>query len=1194
MGFVHLHNHTQYSALDGACRTDKIIGLAKHYGMKGVAITDHGTMTGAIDFYHEAMKEGIKPLVGMEAYIINGELSGAKDKREKRHHLILLVGNMTGYQNLIKLSSLSYLEGFYYKPRISKSLLRKYSEGLICLSACIKGEIPSLILENRMEEAERVVEFYNETFPGNFYIEIMDHGLEEEKLVVPQLISLAKRSGTPLVVTNDCHYLKREDAEGHDILLCIQTGKYLKDENRMRYNTDQLYFKTEEEMRLLFPEIPEAYENTVKITDQIDFSLNYKSFLIPKISFPEEFSSESEYLRKLCYDAALRKYPVVAEVMQEDAEPRNSSSADSEGRSIKERIDYELQVINRMGYENYFLVVKDLVDAARRENIPVGPGRGSAAGSIVSYLLDITKIDPLKYNLFFERFLNPDRIEMPDIDIDFCAEGRNKIIEHVVNKYGRESVSQIITFNTLAAKSVIKDVARVLEIPAAEANKITKMMPNIPKITLDKCLEDFKEFRELMDKNAVYSSILKYGCVIEGLIRQHGIHAAGVVIGPNDLSNYVPLAISNQKGGPPAVLVQYEGKWLNFLKLMKMDILGLKTLTIIKRTVELIQNRSQEESAGKEGIYKELKIDIENIDPDDKETYEIFAKGETDGIFQFESAGMKKYLKDLKPNVFSDLVAMVALYRPGPMQYIDSYINRKKGLERVDYDHPLTEKALKETYGVIVYQEQVMQISREMAGFSGGEADTLRKSMGKKDQEVMNKLKSKFYAGARDKGVSEHIITGIWDKCLEFAKYAFNKSHSVCYAYVAFQTAYLKRHFPVEFMAAILSIENDPAKIPYFLEECINMGIEVVPPDINICMKDFTVKDGKIIFGLRGIKKVGDVAIQRIIEERDKNGHFLDLFDFCSRVDLSVINRAVVESLILAGALDGLEGKRAEKLAGLDCAIEYGNSVNSERKGGQQTLFTMLTEEQGDESGVPDGCKPVLPKTGEFPLTEKLEKEKQVLGFYLSGHPLFKYSTEIKYFTDMNTKKYSENKQVNNSKRIKIAGIVTEIIRKKDNRNRIPCVMVLEDQFGRFEVALNNKSLMKFEHLLKEGEIYFIIGVQADRSREKNGNFDESMLRVYPDKILLFEEISEHFAGDINMDVNQEQLNKEMVRTLEDIAKETPGKFHLNINVKTKKYKYLQLTPQKYVYFPGSRFNNLLKEHLSNEVKVNISVNDVV
>jgi len=701
MTFVHLHNHTQYSLLDGACRVDKMIELAKQYKMPAVAMTDHGNMFGAIDFYKTARKEGIKPIIGIETYVIDSEYDDPEAKKEKRHHLVLLAKNLIGYKNLVKISSIAFLDGFYYKPRISKSLLKKYSEGLICLSACIKGEIPSLLLNKKIKEAEKVVEFYKQTFQDGFYLEIQDHGLEEEKTITPLLIQLAKDTKTPLVLTNDCHYLYAKDADAHDVLLCIQTGKSLSDHNRLKYNTNQLFFKSEDEMKKLFPEIPEAYENTIKIADQIDLKLDYDEFLLPEVEIPKGYSSMQEYLKFLCLESAKKKYPKIAD-------------------EIKNRIEYELSVIHKMGFEGYFLVVKDLIDAARKMDVPVGPGRGSAAGSIVSYLLDITQIEPLKYNLFFERFLNPERIGMPDIDIDFCAEGRGKIIDYIVEKYGRTSVTQIITFNLLGAKSVIKDVARVLDVSAVKANEITKLIPSTPKITLDQALKESKEFAEMMKSNDIYTSILTYSKVLEGLVRHIGIHAAGVVIGPGNLTNYVPLAVTSQKGSESAVIVQYEGKWLDELKMLKMDILGLKTLTVIKRTVELVKQS------------KKTNVDIDNVDLKDKKTYEVLANGWTDGVFQFESAGMKKYLIDLKPNVFDDLIAMVALYRPGPMQFIESFIKRKHGKEKVHFIHPLTENALKETYGVTVYQEQVMQIAREMGGLSGAEADILRKAMGRK------------------------------------------------------------------------------------------------------------------------------------------------------------------------------------------------------------------------------------------------------------------------------------------------------------------------------------------------------------------------------------------------------------------------------------------------------------------------------
>ena len=803
MSFVHLHNHTQYSLLDGACRIDRMIAKSKELGMNAVAMTDHGNMFGTIEFYNKANSAGIKPIIGTEAYVINGQLNTEESKHSRRFHLVLLAMNLVGYKNLIKLSSHSFTDGYYYKPRMTKDELAKYSEGIIALSACIQGEIPRNLLNDDYEGAVKALNEYKEIFPDRFYIELQDHGLEPEREVMPKLIELAKQTNTPMVVTNDCHYLNKEDATAHDVLLCIQTGKKYDDPDRMKYETHDLYFKSESEMRQLFPQVPEAYENTQIIADSIKLKLNYDNFLFPKIDVPEQYKDMADYMRGLCFEGAKRKY---GEITLE----------------IEERINFELDIINTMGYDGYFLVVKDFIDKAREMDIPVGPGRGSAAGSIVAYTLDITQLDPLKYGLLFERFLDLKRVGMPDIDIDFCAQGRSKVIDYVVEKYGRESVTQIITFGKLGAKSIIKDVARVMDVTPQDAAKMTKLIPSTPKMTLEKAVKESDDFRLMMESNDNYKNILKVSKVLEGLIRQTGIHAAGVVIGPDDLSNYVPLAISSQKNGENAVLVQYEGKWLDDLKLLKMDFLGLKTLTIIKKAIQYIKESQN------------IDIDIENVDITDKETFKLLSKGLTDGVFQFESPGMKKYLSKLKPNKFEDLIAMVALYRPGPMQFIDTYINRKHGREEIVYDHELTKSSLEETYGVTVYQEQVMQISKVMGKFSSADAGVLRKAISKKNLDMMAKMFVKFQEGSMENGVPEKTVKKIWDNWLEFANYAFNKSHAACYAFISFQTAYLKAHYPVEFMAAILSLEEDPAKIPYFIEECSKMNIEVLPPDINI------------------------------------------------------------------------------------------------------------------------------------------------------------------------------------------------------------------------------------------------------------------------------------------------------------------------------------------------------------------------
>lgn len=1147
MAFIHLHNHTQYSLLDGACRTDKMIAKAKEYSMPAVAMTDHGNMFGVIDFVNKAKKEGVKPIVGIETYIINHDFEDSNSKKDIRHHLVLLAQNLAGYKNLMKLSSKAFLKGFYYKARINKKLIAKYSEGIICLSACLKGEIPHLLLNGNIHEAHEVVAFYKNIFPGRFYLEIQDHGIEEEKIVAPLIIDLAKETDTPLVVTNDCHYINKKDAEAHDVLLCIQTGKSLSDSNRMKYNTNQLYFKSEEEMRKLFPGQAEAYENTVKIADQIDLKLDYNNFLFPKIDIPAEYSSSKDYLKELCYKSAKIKYPEITE-------------------EVKQRIDYELSVINKMGYNEYFLIVKDFCDAARRMDVPVGPGRGSAVGSIVSYLLEITQIEPLKYGLFFERFLNPDRIGMPDIDIDFSAEGRSRIIDYVVDKYGRKSVAQIITFGTLGAKSVIKDVARVMDLPAATANEITKLIPSTPRISLDQALKQSKEFAEKMSENDVYSSILTYSKVLEGLVRHTGVHAAGVVIGPGNLSDYVPLATSTQKGNELAVLVQYEGKWLDDLKILKMDFLGLKTLTLIKKSVDLIKHS------------QDVSVDINNVDITDAQTYELLSNGQTDGVFQFESAGMKKYLTALQPNKFEDLIAMVALYRPGPMQFIEKFINRKQGREKISFVHQLTENALRETYGVTVYQEQVMQIAREMGGLSGAEADTLRKAISKKKLKTMEQLKVKFVEGASYNGVKPHVIETIWKNWLEFANYAFNKSHATAYAYIAFQTAYLKAHFPVEFMAALLSLEDNPSKIPYFVDECKVMGIEVVPPNINKSQNEFMVQGKKILFGLRAIKNVGSAAINAMIKDRNESGEYESIFDFCSRSDTMCVNKTVLESLIGSGAMDELEGNRAEKYDAIESALEYGTGVQMEKKRGQMMFFDAFRDENGD-----DNYQPKLKKRNDWSLNEKLKHEKSVLGYYWSGHPLNQYREIIELFVNSSSD-IAELPPEEIPSKIAIAGVVSEVIKKMDKKGNPFAIIIFEDLQGKFEVTLFRDDYMKFIKFMQDGQELFIIG---KRSNYTNGN--ENILRIIPTKVMHFDELQNGLVGEFYLKMQEKDFNEEFSAKLKENIKEYRGNFGLHIALETNSFKTLNLHPKDIKIFPNPQLKKLCNNIEGLQQKINLS-----
>ncbi len=1145
MAFVHLHNHTQYSVLDGACQTKKMLELAAKYQMPAVAMTDHGNMFGTVDFSQASQKYGVKPIFGMEAYLVEHDYDHPNSKNDERYHLVLLVKNHIGYKNLMKLSSYSYTQGFYYKPRVSKKLLAQYSEGLICLSACIHGEIPYLLLKNKEQEAYSALNYYKELFRDDFYIEIQDHDIEDEKIVLPKLISLAESTNTPLVATNDCHYLMKEHSKAHDVLLCIQMNKTLADPNRMKYSP-QLYFKTEEEMRKLFPDHQQAIENTLEINDKIDFNLSYDQFLLPKIDIPNQFQNQSDYLKHLCYSAVPKRYPELTE-------------------EIQTRIDYELSVIAQMGFDGYFLVVKDFIDAARERSVPVGPGRGSAAGSIIAYLLGITQLDPLKYKLFFERFLNPERIGMPDIDIDFCAEGRSQVIDYVIEKYGRESVTQIITYGTLGAKSVIKDVARVLEVSVSEANAMTKLMPSTPGITLNKCLEESPDFKKLIQSNDVYASILDYSMVIEGLIRQIGVHAAGVVIGPGDLSDYIPLAISNQKDGAPIVLVQYEGKWLDDLKLLKMDFLGLKTLTIIKHTLALVKK------------YKNVEIDIDNVDLFDKEAYELLAKGLTDGIFQFESDGMKKYLMELKPNQFEDLIAMVALYRPGPMQFIPAYIRRKHGIEPVSYEHSLMENALKETYGVTVYQEQVMLMSRELGGLSGAEADTLRKAMGKKKLDLMEKLKVKFTEGALVNGINQETIDSIWAGWVNFASYAFNKSHAACYAFVAYQTAYLKAHYPVEYMTALLSLEDNPDKIPQFIHVAKKMGIEVVAPSINLSEAEFTIKDNKILFGLQAIKNVGSSAVASIVKEREENGFYKNLFELCERSDTMSVNKAVLESLIYAGALDELEGSRPQKIASLEKALNCATEFQNNKRKGQITLFDLM------EPSVGLSCNHELAQCADWSLIQKLEFEKSVLGFFLSGHPLSEEKHIIELFTNINSKLFADPDFVIVGN-LQALGIVANVMTKRDKKGKPFAIVTLEDMYGKFEISLFSSDYEKWGPLMTEGNKLFIMGAQ--NTYNQNGN--DSMLRIKPSQILLIEELREKLSGEIVLNIQEQIANQEQAEFLKQIALESPGNFTIIVKVKTEKFNIISLQPQHFKFFPNSRFYKQYRNKEENGMQVRI------
>ncbi len=1117
MSFVHLHNHTQYSLLDGACRVDRIAKKAKELGMPAVAMTDHGNMYGTIDFYNTCMKNEIKPIIGLEAYVINGDVHEEASKKLKRHHIVLLAKNEEGYKNLIKLSSFSYTDGFYYKPRIDKKRLREHAKGIICLTACIQGDVPYSILQGDIEQAEAHIIDYKEMFGEDFYIELQAHGLSEEKKVMPQLIELARKTETPMVVTNDCHYIDKADWESHDVMLAMQESKTVNDPNRLKYETTELYFKSEEEMRKLFPDVPDAYENTVKIAEKVNLQLNYDEFLFPKTDVPAEFNENTDdYIRHLVYAGAKERY--------EELTPE-----------VTERIDFELGIISKMGYNAYFLVVKDFIDAARAQDVPVGPGRGSAAGSIVAYCLDITRLDPLKYGLLFERFLDLKRVGMPDIDIDFCAEGRAKIIDYVVQKYGRKSVSQIITFGTLKAKSVIKDIARALEVTVAEANTMTKLIPDGPKVTLEKALDKSPEFKNLMESNDLYRSILRHGMVLEGLVRQTGIHAAGVVIGPDDLSNFVPLAVTQQKDGEKSILVQYEGKWLDDLKMLKMDFLGLKTLTVIDKALKMLKANSG------------IEIDINNISLEDKPTYDLLSEGLTGGVFQYESKGMQRYLRELKPNVFEDLIAMVALYRPGPMDNIPSFIKRKFGQEPITYEHHSMEEVLKETYGVTVYQEQVMQLSKIMANFSSAEAGTLRKAISKKKAKMLADMYNLFLKGCTENGIERKIIDKVWEDWKTFANYAFNKSHAACYAYVAYQTAYLKAHYPVEFMAANLSMSENPEDITKFLEECRNMKIEVITPHINLSERDFSVKDSKILFGFKGIKNVGAAAIRTIIKEREANGPYKCMYDLMGRCDSSSVNKTVLESLISAGALDSFEGNRASHFASVEMAVNYSAQAMKDKRGGQMTLFDMLGDDEDDDNDY----FPELTIVEEWSYMERLENEKNVLGFYLSGHPLFEYEYVIEHFSNTFSNSISEG-HVPNS--IRIVGIVSSNQRKKSRKGNIFGIVALEDMHGKFEVSLFGKDFDQYSDKLNVGDIVFVKGFNSSYEGDK-------LLKIKPKQIVPIDKVLSSNSGEIWVTIDEDRLDDSLANHFMKMHNDS-GSFKFIIDTVSKEFGTLRLTPK--------------------------------
>ncbi len=1028
--FVHLHNHSDYSLLDGASKIEHLVDTALAMGMPALALTDHGNLFGAIQFYNTARKKGLKPIIGCEIYV-------AKESRHKKtgggdqsNHLVLLAENLTGYHNLSKLVSYGFLEGFYYKPRIDKELLAQHNSGLIAMSACLKGAVPQKLITEQPDAALAEALELQEIFgKGNFFLELQDHGLPNQKLVNPPLIQIAQKTGIPLVCTNDSHYLKREDSVAHDVLLCIGTGKLVSQQDRMRYESDQFYFKSFDEMKLLWGEIPDALQNTVRIAERCDLQIE-TSQPLPPFDVPPGFTPDS-YFEKTVREG-FQDRRAYLEALSAEGSLKHPLS------DYEERLAFEIEMIKKMQFSSYFLIVWDLIKYARDHSIPVGPGRGSVVGSLVAYSLRITDIDPLQYELFFERFLNPERIAPPDIDMDYCMNRRAEMIDYVTRKYGRDNVCQIITFGTMAARGVIRDVGRSLDIPYADVDRIAKLIPEELNATIDKALEQEPRLKEEM-KDPQIAKLIEIGKRLEGLSRHSSTHAAGVVIAPKPLVELVPL----QKTNKEEITTQYSMKDLEAIGLLKMDFLALTTLTVIDSAVRRIREE------------KRIDLDLSSIPLTDPQVFDLFSEGRTNGIFQFESGGMKAELRRLKPERFEDLIALNALYRPGPMDMIPDFIKRKQGMIEVRYPHPVLEEILKETYGVIVYQEQVMQIASKMAGFSLGQADILRKAMGKKMASVMTSMRDKFIEGARKSKIPEKAAIQVFDLMEQFAQYGFNKSHSTAYALLAYQTAYLKVHYPIQFMAALLTSEiGNTEKIVMYIAECKDMGIPVLPPDINESAVHFRSVGGAIRFGMLAIRNVGEAAIRSVLEFRDQHGKFRSLFHFCEEVDSRSLNKRVLESLVKSGALDSLGWKRSQCMAMVDAAIEYGQKARRDRESGQKGLFASLP------SGPALVAEPAPPDIPEWPQEQRLAFEKETLGFYVSGHPLDRFATEVARFS-----KKPIADLINEGKTVecRIAGIVTEFRSRRTKKGDLMALFTLEDLTGAVETVVFPGSYPKFQ-----------------------------------------------------------------------------------------------------------------------------------
>ena len=1159
MAFTHLHVHTEYSLLDGSNKIKEYVKRVKELGMDSAAITDHGVMYGVIDFYRAAREAGIKPILGCEVYVapnsrFDKELTGGDDRY---YHLVLLAENNTGYANLMKIVSRGFTEGYYYKPRVDMEVLQTYHEGIIALSACLAGEVQRYIVKGLHEEAKKAALKYEACFgKGNFFLEMQDHGIPEQKLVNTELLKISKETGIELVVTNDVHYTYKEDVDSHDILLCLQTGKKLADEDRMRYVGGQYYVKSEEEMKALFPYAWEAVENTQRIADRCHVEIEFGVTKLPKFEVPEGYDSWT-YLNKLCNDGLAERYG------------DEHAPAGSTGQTLRERLDYELNVIRTMGYVDYFLIVWDFINYAKEHGIPVGPGRGSAAGSIVAYCLKITNIDPIRYQLLFERFLNPERVSMPDIDVDFCFERRQEVIDYVGRKYGADKVVQIVTFGTMAARGVIRDVGRVMDMPYAFVDSIAKMIPNELNITIDKALDMNPEFRTLYNSDDRVHHLIDMCKRLEGLPRNTSMHAAGVVICQKSADEFVPLS----RGSDGSIVTQFTMTTLEELGLLKMDFLGLRTLTVIQNAVNMIEKDT--------GVH----IDIDHIDYDDKKVLESLGTGKTDGVFQLESTGMKNFMKELRPQSLEDVIAGISLYRPGPMDFIPKYIRGKNNPDSITYACPQLEPILAPTYGCIVYQEQVMQIVRDLGGYTLGRSDLVRRAMSKKKQAVMEKERANFVYGNEEEGVpgcvsrgiDEKTASGIYDTMMDFAKYAFNKSHAACYAVVAYQTAYLKYYYPVEFMAALMtSVIDNPKKVAEYILVCRNMGIEILPPDINEGESGFSVSGSSIRYALTAIKSVGRPVIAAVVEERKERGPFLNLQDFVNRITDKDVNKRAVESFIKAGALDGLGGTRKQFMSVFSQVMDRIQKDRKNNMAGQLSLFDIVEDEEEKE-----GLALKLPDVGEYPKEMKLAFEKEVLGIYVSGHPLEEYEAAWRKKISNTTADFAYDEEtqgvrVKDGAKAVIGGLIAGKTIKYTKDNKIMAFLTIEDLVGTVEVIVFPKTYEQSASFLTEDAKVFVQG-RISVEEDKDG-------KLICEKIVPFTELKRKvWIKFPNM-----EAYKAAEAGLMDMLRESEGKDGIVIYIENPKAKK-ELPPNQNVEADESLVNRLQERFGKENVTVTVS-----